>query len=131
MNAAMALQHPIDSEIRARLKALKPNHAEFASAIGRSGGWLNKYIHGTGKATIDDVVRIAALLIGATAATPLTAMERRLLKAWRQIPQDRREDAVSVLETVARGYRRSLSQGSDGPAVRTPSATTNRGRGKR
>lgn len=125
----MELGHPLDAAVRARIKAARPNQADFAQKIGRSAGWLNKYMHGAGNATLDDVVRMLALLIGVE-VQPLSAMERRLLKAWRLIPMDRQDDAVAVLETVARGYRRAQPQESNAPAVRTSQATGRRARGK-
>lgn len=126
----MDLKHPLDAALRERLKAAGPKQQEFGKAIGRSAGWVNKYMHGAGNATIDDVVRIVALLIGVE-VQPLTAIERRLLKAWRKIHPDRQDDAVVVLENVSKGYRRPQSQGSDGPEVRTPQATERTARGKR
>lgn len=126
----MDLTHPLDVALRERIKAAKPNQADFAKSIGRSAGWLNKYIHGAGNATVDDVVRILALLIGVE-AQPLTAMDRRLLKVWRRIALDHQEDAVAVLETVAKGYRRSPPQESTGPVVHTPRVTSHKARSKR
>lgn len=126
----MELGHPLDAAVRARIKASRPNQAEFAQKIGRSAGWLNKYMHGVGNATLDDVVRMLALLIGVE-VQPLSGMERRLLKAWRGIPVERQEDAVVVLENVAKGYRRARSQELSGPAARTQPATARTGRGTR
>jgi transcriptional regulator with XRE-family HTH domain len=126
----MGLKHPIDVEIRAKLRQAGVNQAEFAKAIGRSQGWLNKYMHGAGNATIDDVVRIAALLVGVDAPA-ISEMERRLLKAWRVVPLNRQADAVSVMEQVARGYRRAQHPGSVAPADRTPPPTARKARGTR
>ena len=64
----MALQHPIDTEIRERLRRQAPNQIDLGKRIGRSQGWVNKYLNGVGHATIDDVIRIAALLIGRRSA---------------------------------------------------------------
>lgn len=129
MAAGMALEHPLDQGLRDKVKALQPNQAEFAKAIGRSQGWLNKYMNGVGNATIDDAVRIAALLVGVE-AQPVGARERRLLKAWRQIPEERQDDAVAVLENVARGYRPGRRQGSGARVARTPAETKSTTRGK-
>lgn len=126
----MELKHPLDAALRERIKAAQPKQADFAKAIGRSAGWLNKYIHGVGNATIDDVVRMVALLIGVE-TQPLTAMERRVLKAWRQIDPDRQEDAVVVLENVTKGYRRQPSPGSAAPVARTSPAAKHTARGTR
>jgi len=126
----MTLKHPLDAALREHLKAAKPKQKEFGRAIGRSGGWVNKYMHGAGNATIDDVVRIVALLIGIE-VQPLTAIERRLLKAWRKVHPERQEDAVVVIENVAKSYRRQLSPESHAPAVRTPPAAKNTAHGTR
>lgn len=125
----MELGHPLDAAVRARLKAARPNQMDFARTIGRSAGWLNKYMHGAGNATLDDVIRMLALLIGVE-AQPLSGIERRLLKAWRAIPVDRQEDAVAVLETVAKGYRRAQPQESNEPAVHTGTGKARRVHGK-
>lgn len=127
----MAVGHPIDEEIRARLRAVAPNQADFAKAIGRSKGWLNKYMHGAGTATIDDVVRIAAMLIGATAAPALTESERKLLRAWNQIPTESQADAVAFFEVYARRLRRAPPLQSTAPEEQTPRATKHRAHGKR
>ena len=126
----MELSHPLDEAIRARIKAARPNQAEFAAKIGRSAGWLNKYMHGAGNATLDDVVRMLALLNGVEGPA-LSGTERRLLKAWRAIPLERQEDAIAVLENVARGYRRVPSQESAAPAARTQRQTKNPARESR
>ena len=126
----MELRHPIDEEIRERLRRLNPNQVEFAKRIGRSQGWLNKFMNGAGHATIDDVIRITAAVIGADAA-PLTELERRLLRSFRGIPnQGRREDAVAVFEGIAKSYQREPLQESDAPAAHRPQATSRKGRSK-
>lgn len=124
------LDHPIDAGLRERLKTAKVNQADFARALGRSQGWLNKYMHGAGNATIDDVVRMLALLIGVE-VQPLSALERRLLKAFRSIEEGVREDAAAVMENVARGFRRAPSQESDAPAAHTNPPKASRARGTR
>lgn len=126
----MDLTHPIDEAIREKVREMKPNQPALAAAIGRSQGWVNKFMHGDGNATIDDLVRIAAAIIGVN-AQPLTELERRLLKVLRGIPEPRREDALSVLETVAKGYRHEPHQGLDAPAAHTPPATVHKARGTR
>src|SRR4029077_3142004 len=87
----MAAQHPIDAEIRERLRKIAPHQVELAKRLGRSPGWVNKYINGAGHATIDDVIRIAAVLIGVD-ALHLTETELRLLRGWRRLPVHRQED---------------------------------------
>jgi transcriptional regulator with XRE-family HTH domain len=127
---AMGLRHPIDQEVRERLRQLGPKQVEFARAIGRSQGWLNKYMNGAGTATIDDLIRIAAVFIGAEAPT-LSATEQRLLRAWKQIPEPSRLDALAVFENHARFLRRSRARGSAAPAAQTPPAATSKARGRR
>jgi len=126
IRSRMAASHPIDSEIRDRLRKLAPNQQEFAKQLGRSQGWLNKYINGAGHATIDDVIRIGALLIGADAPR-LTDTERRLLRAWRRLPAEHQEDALAFFER-AYGRRRPRSGGRSG---RTPRAASGKAPGTR
>lgn len=125
----MELQHPIDAELRRRLRELGPNQIELARAIGRKQPWLNKYMQGGGKATIDDVIRIIAVLIGVETQS-LTDVERRILKAVRTLPEERREDAVLSLEASARRYRTQHPK-SGGQTRGTPQTTKNTGRGTR
>lgn len=127
---AMGLRHPIDQEVRERLRKIGPNQTEFARAIGRSQGWLNKYMNGAGTATIDDLIRIAAVLIGAAVPT-LTETERRLLRAWHQIPSESQADAVEFFEVYARRLRRGPSQRSAATVEQTPPATKSKARGTR
>lgn len=124
------MEHPIDAAVRAKLRELAPNQPALAATIGRSQGWVNKYMNGDGHATIDDVIRIAAALIGVN-VQPLTEVERRLLKAWRRVPDGRREDALVVLETVAKRYQLQQSPESNEPEAHTPRATGRKERGKR
>jgi len=126
----MAFSSPLDHSLRERLKAAKPNQAEFSRAIGRSAGWLNKYMHGAGTATIDDAVRIVALLIGVE-TSPLSELERRVVKALRAIPEERREDAAVVLESVAKTYRHARHPESAAPRPDTQRAIASRARGSR
>jgi transcriptional regulator with XRE-family HTH domain len=121
----MVLQHPIDAEIRARLRTLAPNQIELAKRLGRSQGWVNKYLNGAGHATIDDVIRIGAILIGVDPPR-LTDAERRLLRAFRRLPVDRQQDAVDFLEGYARRHPRSA-----GRAGRTGRASNHKGPGTR
>ena len=124
----MAARHPIDTEIRERLRRYAPNQIDLGKRIGRSQGWVNKYLNGAGHATIDDVIRIAAMLIGAD-VPKLTENERRLLRGWRRLPADgqEQEDVLLYLEKVA-GRRRT---GSSARAERTRPATTHKGPGTR
>jgi transcriptional regulator with XRE-family HTH domain len=126
------MDHPIDAAVRAKLRELSPNQQALADVIGRSQGWLNKYMHGDGNATLDDIVRIAAAFVGVN-VQPLTELERRLLKAFRAVRGERREDAVTVFENISKGklYRPEQPQESTEPTVHTPPATSRKGRGKR
>lgn len=126
----MELRHPIDEEIRARLRAADLNQVMFSAAIGRSQGWLSRYISGEGKATIDDVVRIAALLIG-IGEQPLSDTERRLVKAVRKLEEEDRLDVLSYAEHRAKLARRAPLKESSAPARHTPPATGRTARGKR
>ncbi len=130
----MELTHPLDEALRARLKHDPPTtQAEFAKAIGRSTGWFNKYMHGAGNATIDDVVRMVALLIGVE-TKPLSSDERRLLKAFRTFEaEDDRQDALDYLELRAKRLvaRRGPSKESSALVAQTPQATSRKERGKR
>lgn len=126
----MDLEHPIDAAIREKLRMLAPNQPALSGAIGRSQGWLNKYMNGDGNATIDDLVRIAAAFVGMN-AEPLNDLERRLLRAFRRIPEDRKEDAVGVFEPIAKSYRLGRPQGSTAPVEHTPPASSHKGRGTR
>ena len=80
----MELTHPLDAALRARLKVADVHQSQFAKAIGRSPSWLNKYMNGAGNATLDDVVRMVALLIGVdlgnTAQTDRIALLRKMLE---------------------------------------------------
>jgi transcriptional regulator with XRE-family HTH domain len=102
----MALEHPIDLEIRDRLRQLKPRQIELAKQIGRSPAWVNKYLNGAGHATIDDVIRIIAIVIGVDPAR-LTDAERRLLRAWRRLPADKQQDVVDWVQTLGKRQRRA------------------------
>src|SRR5580765_3510878 len=101
----MAVQHPIDREIRERLRQMaasaKPRQIELAKRIGRSPAWVNKYLNGAGHATVDDVIRIVATVIGLD-PPGVTDAERRLLRAWRRLPLDRQEDALDFLQRMGR-----------------------------
>lgn len=127
----MELTHPFDEVLRARLKAAQLNQAEVGKAIGRSGGWVNKYMHGAGNATIDDAIRIAALLNGVGNVATLSELERKLLKAFRGVPDERREDAVQVFQNIAKGHLRGPQSGSGAPAAHTPPTTSRTKHGTR
>lgn len=122
-------RHPLDAELRERIRKSGVSETELARATGCNQSWLHKYANGSGHATIDDAVRILAILIGLE-TQPLSVLERRLLKAWRQTAEDRQEDAVAVFENIAKGYRRALPQESTGRVARKTQATSSRAREK-
>lgn len=127
----MDLTHPIDAEVRRRLGAANVNQTELSVAIGRSQGWISRYIDGEGKATIDDVIRIVAALIGG-GSPALTETERRLVRALRQIGDPEIQgDVLDYAEHRARVARRAQSKESSAPASGTPPATTRKAHGKR
>lgn len=116
----MAAKHPIDTEIRERLRKLAPHQIELAKRLDRSQGWVNKYINGAGHATIDDLIRIAAILIGVD-ATRLTPDEQRLLRAWRRLPVEQHQNAIDFFEAYF-GKRRRRSGGPGGRMSRAPNS---------
>jgi len=88
--------HPIDAALRERLRALIKDQKLIAKRIDRSQGWLNKYINGAGKATIDDAVRLAAIvLLGLD--NPLTGEQRKLLRDWESLSADGRKQVKKFL----------------------------------
>jgi transcriptional regulator with XRE-family HTH domain len=91
--------HPIDLAIRERVAALAIPQKDLAKAIGRSPGWVNKFLNGKGHATIDDLVRLLAYALGVQG---LSDMERRMLKAWRRLPPTAQADAVQWFEDWVR-----------------------------
>jgi transcriptional regulator with XRE-family HTH domain len=96
--------HPIDAAIRKHLHALRPNQKEIAQRIGRSQGWLNKYLKGAGKATIDDVIRLVAIIVlGVNGPPPLTVGQRRLLRNFAAAPPGVRAAVKQMLAAWARG----------------------------
>ena len=126
----MTLEHPIDEEIRARLRAIEGlNQTDFARRTGTNRSWLHKYINGKGHASIDDAIKIVATLLGAT-AQPLSERDQRLLKVWRGLSEDQQEDAIAMLRSVTKG-RRAPRPESAAPSAQTPPATASRARGTR
>lgn len=102
----MAVEHPIDKEIRERLRHRKPQQTDLAKQIGRSPAWVNKYLNGAGHATIDDLIRIIAIVIGVDPSR-LTDAERKLLRAWRRLPADKQQDVVDWVSTLGRRQKRA------------------------
>ena len=125
MAAQSFVQHMLDTELRTRLRALDPKQNELAKRIGRKPAWLNKYIHGAGHATIDDVIRIVAVLIGVDAPR-LSDEERTLLRRWRRLKDaDAQRDVLRYLTHVA-GRRK----GSSAPASQRRRGVNHKGPGK-
>jgi transcriptional regulator with XRE-family HTH domain len=115
------MQRPIDARIRAMVRDAKVNQSHLARFLRRSQGWLNKYVSGRGRATIDDVVGMAAYFrvpLGRFIG-PLTLpdarerhevvsdIERRLLRAWRRVPPELQPAALDLVELFARSTRRA------------------------
>jgi hypothetical protein len=105
----MELLHPIDAEIRAWLKTHVDNHSELSLAIGRSDTWLHKYVNGSGKATIDDLVRIGGLLMGLNLPR-LTETEQKVLKVLQSLKPQDQQDVMAYAEHRAKLARQQLSK---------------------
>lgn len=130
----------IDGRVREKLRELKVNQSHLARFLHRSQGWLNKYLSGTGHATIDDLAGMAAyfgvslnqligetqLSLGADRGESLKADERRLLRTWRRVPPDLQPAAFDLLELFARRTRLARALGS---RQRTASAPPERAAG--
>lgn len=126
----MGPQNPIDKGLREYLRRTEINQAEFAPRIGRKQPWLNKYMHGGGKATIDDVIRIVAALIG-TESKPMTKDEQQLVKSFRHLRTDEdRADLLEYAQLRARRARHAKSKESSAPAARTHQEIAHKARGK-
>jgi transcriptional regulator with XRE-family HTH domain len=92
-------QHPIDAAIRERLRTLDLPQKALAKAVGRSPGWFSKFLDGKGHATIDELIMILAIALDVQG---LSEMERRLLKAWKRLPDASQADAVKYFEDFVR-----------------------------
>lgn len=106
------------------------SQVEAARRAGLKQPWLNRYINGEGEATIDEVVRLLAVVAGADLPDAIDEFANRLLQAWKQIPKERQEAAVKFFEFYAR-EQAEQHQGLAQTTVRTPLAAKNKGRGKR
>jgi transcriptional regulator with XRE-family HTH domain len=97
----------LDAGIRKRLRVRVDaglNQSELARAIGRSAGWLNKYIHGAGNATIDDLLAMARFckmslleFIGLPPGSEFTAEEREIVDRFRGLSPKARESVRGLL----------------------------------
>lgn len=123
-------RHPLDKELRARVKAARAVQINFAETIGRKGPWLNKYMNGGGSATVDDVIRMVALLIGLE-GHEISATERRLLKAVQKLEEPDRLDLLAYAEHRAKLARRGPSKEPSEQVVRTKPETGRKARGIR
>lgn len=126
----MELEHPIDAEIRAWLKRHVDNESELSLSSGHSSSWLHKYINGAGHATIDDLVRLAALLMGVNLPV-LSETERKLLKSVQALEEPDQLDVLAYAEHRARLARRGQLKESSAPMAQTPPAKARTTRGKR
>lgn len=113
---------PLDAGIRKRLLAAVDaglNQSALARAIGRSAGWLNKYIYGAGHATIDDLLAMARFFkmsllefIGLPPGSEFTADERDVIDRFRALSPKARESIKAILREM--------------PSETTPHATPRR-----
>jgi len=106
-----ATSNPIDAEIRAWLKRNVQNKSDLAAKVGHSPSWLHKYVNGAGHATIDDLVRIAGLLMGVDLPM-LSEIERRLLRAFQALEETDQFDVMAYAEHRGRIARRRPSKES-------------------
>ena len=79
--------HLIDATFRKYLRDLNPNQKALAERIGRSPSWVNKYLNGAGKATIDDVLRLVAIALLEFEPPPrLTPEQHTLVQRFASMP---------------------------------------------
>lgn len=131
----MAPTNPLDAALRAYLSAHTKNQGTLAAAIGRDRTWLNRYIHGSNAAALDDVILMLAAFIRDKRGIgdTLTDAERRLLKLFRALPDDdRREDVIGLTEGFGRRKRQSPPppREATAPSAHTPSVATRKARGR-
>lgn len=124
------IRTPIDAMLRIALRNLKPDQKAVAKRIGRSQGWLNKYLDGRGKATIDDVIRlVAVVMLDVDASPPLTRDQRKLLRLWAASSPSDRKAAMTVLKRML--IPREPRSGSTGRGGQNSPKTTGTGPGTR
>jgi hypothetical protein len=126
----MAVGHPIDAEIRAWLAEHVENESKLSLAVGHSKTWLHKYINGSGHATVDDLVRIAALLLGLNMPA-LNDSAQKMLKSFQALSADDQKDVIAYAEHRKRLALREASKESSEPVAQSPLVTTGKARGKR
>jgi transcriptional regulator with XRE-family HTH domain len=122
---------PLDAAFRKRLRQLNPYQKGIADRIGRSQSWLNKYLNGAGKATIDDVIRLVAVVVLGVDGTPsLSAEQRKLLRDWEGLPSEGRRAVKGVLAIWSKRRREQRSK-SSARAEQKNHGTTGRSPGTR
>lgn len=124
----MDLQHPIDAEIRTWLKRHVENKSELSVKVGHSTSWLHKYTNGDGHATIDDLVRLAGLVLGLNLPA-LTESEQKLLKACQALEEPDVLDVVAYAQHREKLARRGQSKESSERAAQMPRVTKKTKRG--
>lgn len=100
----------LDAAIRRRLLAEVEaglNQSKLAKAVGRSPGWVNKYIYGAGNATIDDIVSMARFFkmsllefVGLPPGSEFTAEERDVIDRWRRLSPRGRDHVRGLLREM-------------------------------
>jgi transcriptional regulator with XRE-family HTH domain len=115
----MLAMDAFDARVRQKVRAARPNQKQLAKELGRSQGWVSKYLSGgNATATIDDVAAMASFLNTTVSAlvderpyTPLTALERQaqqIATLWmRAKPSTRRciREYLEMIDGVARQSR--------------------------
>jgi transcriptional regulator with XRE-family HTH domain len=105
---------PIDDRIRKRLREVEDlNQSELARHLGRGAAWLNKYMYGSGHATIDDIVGMAAYFdmtlldfIDAELQLSKPPHHSKLLRAWRDATVEGQAAALAVLSVSKKGAKK-------------------------
>jgi transcriptional regulator with XRE-family HTH domain len=123
------LDQPLDAALRAFLRNYKPNQKQLAERIGHSQGWMNKYLKGQGKATMDDVVRLLAIVVLGVEAPPLPAAKRRLLETWDVLSASERRQ-LKVWLALLRRNRDARSSKSTAPSPQKNHETSGKSSGK-
>lgn len=135
----------VDQRIRAKLREAGFSQSDLARALGRSQGWVNKYMNGVGTATIDDIIGIATFFhmtllqfIGADALPvrmsmpDLSDVERRLVRGFRRIADQKVQwQALDIVLGLSRPSRREASRRSSQRTTQTSVSKERTARGKR
>lgn len=124
----MAPTNPIDAEIRAWLGKHVENQSALSMAVGHSKSWLHKYVNGSGHATVDDLVRIAGLLMGLNLPA-LTETEQKALKAFRGLGEADQRDVIAYAEHRGKLSQRAPSPESSARVGRSPRGRAGKARG--